>query len=187
MDLFTKNKYMGWAIIGLVALNLATIISMWAMYASQVDNSPAPADMRTGFRPGMIEQEAGFTDQQLAEFQQLRQHHHSQMMECRNQITGLRLRIIDEIFSPMPNHIAIDQMIREIGALQAEAEKLTADHIHNVLQMSNPEQRVRLKELFRSMMNDLRRPHHRMGPGRGKGYGPGRGMGPMRQGRPPMN
>jgi Spy/CpxP family protein refolding chaperone len=125
----------------------------------------------------MIEQEAGFTDQQLADFQQLRQHHHSQMIAYRNEITELRLQIIDQVFSPVPDHQAIERMTAQIGALHTEAERLTADHIHNVLEMSNPEQRTRLRELFRSMMNDLRRPHPRMGPGRGRGFGPGMGRG----------
>lgn len=148
MDLIKQNKFIGIIIAILVALNIFSISALWIQ--SGKINPPPPAE--SGNPPilpvKLMQEELGFTNEQVQKYTDLRNAHRHQLKEVNDELTALSIHIADEIFAPEPNDKLVDSLAENIGNLHTKIELLRYDHFKSLAQICNAEQKKKLHPIL---------------------------------------
>ncbi len=167
MDMFTKNRFTFWMILILLLCNIAAVIMI--LTDKKGPRSGPPRRDRSGHNErtlGLLQQELGFTDQQIEQYDLLRQAHAQQTESIIHELQQLKKSMMDEILTGNPDFDRVQQTSKRIGELQAEVEEITFVHFLDLKELCGEEQVQQLKELIATF--------HRKN-----------AMSPQRQGRPP--
>ncbi len=169
MDFFKKNKVAGTIIILLVVLNIVLITMFWL----REFRHPAFAlrDLPRKDRPermiGFFQRELELTDDQAAKYDTLRQAFFSEMQPIVKEIHNLRIGLTDAIFAENQDEAQVRGLINQIAELEKKRELTMFSHVNQVRAICKPEQRIKLKDLMRDVMIQIRpeirggRPEHR--------------------------
>ena len=159
-----KNKFIGYAVIGLAILNIALLTFIWFGFGSK--KRPRP------HKEGMIflEQELNLTPEQQTKLEQLRNEHFEEMKELTKSSREAR-RELHNLWSKEVADDKVKSLTDQIGELQSQIERTTFNHFADVRALCNEEQ----SKIFDGMIKDILRQGERRGP---------MGGGPPPNGRP---
>jgi Spy/CpxP family protein refolding chaperone len=162
-----KRKLLVLGIIILVIANisaLATIVFNRCFKSEETYPSPGP---RHSF--AFLRRELSLTEDQMTQLEAQRASFDKQIDRIKVKLREKRKALMDELRASAPDTARIDQLIDEIGTLQAEMQKQAIQHMLQEKAMLTPEQR----EKFFSMFEEY---FHRRGmmprPGRIRPRGP---------------
>jgi len=180
----TRNRLLIWAVLILLAVNIATIISALRnsgrVRAEEMVRSEAMSDARVM----LFREQLQLDDRQNREFIQLNRTFNQRAGRMAGRLDILRRSMIEELAKPEPDMQKVGNITDEIGSIHSSLKQETADYYLGLKSVCTPEQQERLKEMFvvmsdpESDLNQLRR--GQMGPGpaeRGRMRGMGRGRG----------
>ncbi|MBE0674693.1 MAG: periplasmic heavy metal sensor [Bacteroidales bacterium] len=182
----TRNRLLIWAVLILLGINIATIVSALSysgrMRADEKSRAEAMVDQRMLFFRDHLQ----LTEEQMKEFAGINRAFNQEARRTTSRLEMLRRNMVDELAGNEPDMQKIESITEEIGLLHRELKMSTANYYLNLKSACNPLQQELLKEMFMMMsdpesdMNDLRRGPMGPGPGgRGRNMrGMGRGMGP---------
>lgn len=150
MDFFTKKKLTTWAIVILVILNLSTLATLWFLELKRPPLLPSPRSGIGDVQP-FLRRKLGLSEEQERQFRELRQRHFDRTNAMMDEIHQLKKEVMAELFVPQPDVEKVRRLSDEIGARQAELERLLFFHFQDLKAVCKPKQR----EKFRALMNDL--------------------------------
>src|SRR6478735_3521171 len=78
----SKNKILIWAVILLVVVNIAVLVTIWLTHHKQRPNKGTPADY--------LVKELGLNNEQQSKLRSLAQEHHEQSLDLREKIKEAR-------------------------------------------------------------------------------------------------
>ena len=183
MDLQKKYRVMLWVAVALLALNVATIASLF--YHTRMGNDAATVDRPEELNSEMeaIRAEMGarfFRDQlmldsaQMGQFREINRKYNRSTHFIARELEFLRRDMVDVLGSDQPDTLKLNKIHNQIGKNHAELKRLTSDYYLEMKAVCTPEQQKILQEVFRGMVDREVPP----GPGRGMGRGrPYRGGG----------
>ena len=174
MDAFSKNKYLFWAVIILIILNIVMITGFFLERHHRHERPEMqfpPMINPEGFHSqDFISHELQFNDDQRKLFIQLTTKHFETISKLMDSISQKRKVIFDETFSQTPDSNKLNLLANEIGALHSEIEKSNYDHFSKLKGFCSDDQIAKLKNLMSEIIK-LKPPMH-MPPGPGCGGGP---------------
>lgn len=147
------NKVPGiwkWTVVILFILNLALLATIWfkpsARYAADRMRPEQPNEL--------IERNLHFTDQQVSEFDILRERHHDSIMMLQRQGQQLRKEYFDNLKHPeTADSATLQTLVDAIGENQEQIEFVTFRHFRQVRALCDDKQ----KETFDKIINDVLR------------------------------
>jgi hypothetical protein len=192
MDAFLKNKYLFWAVIVLIALNIVLISMFWFGRKHNEHRPPMPppmmnqgpmADMHNKME--FIKRELELNQEQQKQFFEKGEEHFKKSQEIMKKIADTRIQLVNETFADNTNADLAKKFATEIGALHAELENLNTSHFADLRKICNSEQIQKFKELMKEVFTS--RPPmniHPMGRGPGRPDCPEGDCGPGKHDRP---
>jgi hypothetical protein len=182
--MMTRNRILIWAVLILLAVNIATVISALRysgrVRSDELARSEAMADARVMFFTERLQ----LDERQNREFIQLNRTFNQRAGRKASRLDVLRRNMIEELARPEPDMEKVGSITEEIGLVHSALKQETATYYLDLKNVCTPEQQERLREMFMVMsdpesdINQLRR--GQMGPGpaeRGRMRGMGRGRG----------
>ncbi|WP_298518348.1 periplasmic heavy metal sensor [uncultured Kordia sp.] len=116
-----------------------------------------------GPNPGkFIAKELQFDATQMAQFSEMNDAHHEEMMGISREIKELKDQLFAEISSTTVNEAKIDDITRRIGDREREKDLKTFYHFKEVQKICTDEQRTR----FNTIVQESLKRHGRRGKGR---------------------
>jgi hypothetical protein len=182
MDWLTKQKTYIWAIVVLVLINIATLVTLWL-------GRPAPPPIDKNGRPdnnNFLRNELGLNNDQENKFQLLRKSLFDSMDVINKQIWTKKMEIHDQAFNPNPDTQKVNNLLGQIASLQVLSEKLLFNHFSGLKNILSPGQLIQFNKIISrpDMVNGPRNPGEFPPPGQPAGMPPHPGE-PPHAGMPP--
>jgi len=144
MDWLTKQKTQAWAIVVLVIINIATLVTLWM-------SRPALPPMFINGRPdnnNFLKNELGLNTDQESKFQLLRKSLFDSMNVINKQIWTKKLEIHDQAFNPNPDIQKVNNLLQQIASLQVLSEKLLFNHFAGLKNILSPDQLIKFNKII---------------------------------------
>lgn len=152
MDLIKQNKFIGWVIAILVALNVFTIAIIWTLSIDGHHPSPVSSDVPPPSAPALLMQrEIGLSKDQTKQYEQLREKHKEKMKGINDELDVFKLQLADEIFNPDFTEKQVDALAGKIGLLQSKLEKMRFNHFRELALLCDKEQKEKLRPILREV------------------------------------
>jgi protein CpxP len=177
MNFFTKIRVTTWIIGLLVLLNVLTLGTIWFQQFRRPPAPPPLQDQRSENQQRFLERELGLTEQQSQQFQTLRKQFFLQSNAIMQAIHQLRKTMTDELFSSSPDTQKAQKLAEEIGAKQAEQERLSFNHFLELKAVCQPAQQEKFQALMRDLLEMMKPPELLGPPGEARPGEPPRGPG----------
>jgi periplasmic protein CpxP/Spy len=140
-----KNSGLKYLVAIALIINAATLIFFWY-------NRP-PQEGRSGAKPGdLLIKELKMDDQQVTQFNLLRDQHHKAHDSLLQLITNQRQLLYNQ------KQAANDTILQKIGLLQAEIEHITYAHFMGVRKICTPEQQIQWDRLLEKTVQNILTP-----------------------------
>jgi len=157
MNPTNKYRILIWIIVILVATNLSTIGSFYYHRISeaktpetkQENQNAIPGEQRTRF----FRDQLNLNDEQLDQFRENNRTFNRTARGIEMNLTQLREDLITELGKQNPDSARLDQMAIEVGNNHRELKQVTTSFYLDMKKICTPEQKVKLHELFQSMLN----------------------------------
>lgn len=162
-----ENKYriLVWVIVILVATNLSMGFSF--LYHKQQDKKLAekteqqaielPAQQRTRF----FREQLNLQPEQMDVFRELNRDFNRTAWQINHQLESLRIEMVREMGIENPDKQRLENISEEIGALHTQLKNETIDYYLAMKEQCNDEQKIKLNEIFISVLQrneDVRLP-----------------------------
>ncbi|MCP4569255.1 MAG: periplasmic heavy metal sensor [FCB group bacterium] len=154
--MYEKNKFLLWAIVALIILNMGSLGLLWYKEVIKPTKPALPAE-RQGNPNKFLEMELQLTEDQVEAFRELRQQHERETQEIRRDIHRLSKDIVDELFRPQSDTALVTILSDEIGRKQAEFERVLYSHFDGLKQVCRPDQQEKLRGLLFEMLERTKR------------------------------
>jgi periplasmic protein CpxP/Spy len=174
MDIFSKQKLVGWLIIVLIVTNVLTLSIIWFKELNRKQPASPPPPPREQVNKYLDEQ-LNLSPEQKELFNKYREQHADTTRMFNDKIAFLKREILLETFKDNPDKNKIHDLIGKMGGVQKDYEEFLFRHFKNLESVCDPQQKEILKRIFLSSFNAQIRP-----PRRNEGGPP-----PPRQGGPP--
>lgn len=161
---FSKTRVLAWIIIGLVALNVATVTVIYMRMnnsqrgmaeSGQMFGRQGPkrfAGRQGEFGGRAIREKLGFSDPQMDSFHLIHQHFRQRTNDISTQIHKHRQRMIELMDANVVDKQALDALSDSIGLQHSLLRKELVAYYINLRAMCNDEQKKLLLELFKTQM-----------------------------------
>ncbi len=164
MDIYSKNKYLFWAVIILIVLNIILITITSGIYFDR--KMPPPFKPNNEMKPDkshlkeFIINEIDMDDNQKEMFSKIMDEHFNNFDNKMKEINLKRNQVFDEIFSENYDSSKIEILFTDFERLHSEMEKINFEHFIKLKSIFNKDQNVKLKKLFSEIFvhKDRRRP-----------------------------
>ncbi|KAA3661769.1 MAG: hypothetical protein DWQ10_03880 [Calditrichaeota bacterium] len=188
MDIFKQKRYLSYAVLALLLMNITILVLLW------VGRPGGPKPQRALKNPvedngrlqQLLKKELGFDETQSKRYLTLRQEHREQTRRLEDEIRKLRSGMFDEVLKDNPQPMLSDSLLKLVQEKEAMREQLTFQHFLDLKNLCGPEQQNKLKLLMREALRQNPPPGMEAGgpppPRRGDGQHPPR---PSRGDRPP--
>lgn len=167
----TRDRLLIWAVLLLLAINIATIITAVRHSAKSKPADSQNTQVIDNARQMFFRDQLGLTDLQEREFARLNRSFSQDARRISSKLGQLRIEMIDELSKAEPDMQVIEKITVEIGSLHKELKKETAGFYMGMKAVCTTEQQKQLKVIFMLMsdpegdLNFLRRgPMMRGGP-----------------------
>ncbi len=155
-----NSKFNAFALIVLVLLNIVTVAALLLkqpeQHATEIIMPPGPD--RPHGPPGhkgpgnFIVNELELNEEQRAQFDALKETHHTTMKGIHDQVKAKKEALFEAIGGDEATATAIAQ---EIGALQTQLEMATYQHFTALRNICTPEQQTKLDGLMKEIMRHM--------------------------------
>lgn len=143
----TNNKYTKWIIGILVLLNLVLLSVLFFP-------KPDQQEERGRRNPNnFLKKELNLTDAQLVQFKELRKTHFETSKEILKDIRTLKNEMLEAIAAASPDTLRANNLAEQIGLKETAKEKLLVQHYLELQEVCAPEQREKLKRVFKKAMS----------------------------------
>jgi Spy/CpxP family protein refolding chaperone len=151
MDYFSKNKISLWIIAILVLMNLFTLSTIW-FKDIRLPFAPPPetGHRREGLR--ILEKELNLSVEQITLFKEIRKQHFDKRKRLQEEVHTLRGELMDELFKPEPDTVAIKMLAVQIGAKETEKEQCMFEHFMELKSACTPEQQGKFESLMKKVL-----------------------------------
>jgi len=153
MDVFSKNKFLFWAMAILVVLNLTLITILAVGHFCHREHPPMcqPLDMRPDkfHAKDFISHELKLDETQKNQFEAILDSHFVLVDKIMEQIMKKRDEKFEKIFSNNSDEAQIGALAGEIGNLYKDLEIANSTHFLQLKKIIKPEQVDKLKELLK--------------------------------------
>lgn len=173
-----KSKILIFAVV-IVAVLALSLLSTVA-YLRWFDHGRAPTPRRAASPSMLLRGELALTEAQTAELEALRASFDEGAEAARNELRERRRALMEELRAVAPDTVRIDQLVEEIGSLQATLEKQVIRHMLREQAVLTPEQREQFLSMFHKRFQE--REGMPWGRGMGKRGRDHRPAGPNRKG-----
>jgi uncharacterized membrane protein len=171
----SKTRILIWAIIILIAINMATIISA-VVYSSggkgaEVEIEDVPFNQRAEF----FHQQLGLTPGQRDRFTELNRDFNRDGRLITSRMNSLRHQMISEMAERDPDGKKLDRICEDIGDLHTQLKGATIEYYLEMKDVCDTAQQDRLNRLFEIMLNSggdmerIRQGNRRQGRMQGRG------------------
>ena len=148
MDIFTKKCVTFWIIFLLVVLNISTVSMLWLNQNRGPGAPPPRGKERQDHRTlEFLQRELDLTDEQILQYNQLRQEHAEQTRVLINDIRRLKQEMMDEMFYDEPDTTKAMEIANLISKKQTEVERITFNHFLDLKELCGMEQVDKLRGL----------------------------------------
>jgi len=151
-----KNTYriLIWVVVILAATNLSMGISFW--YHRQQDKKAVEAqkqqvEMPSEQRTRFFREQLNLGPDQLDSFRNLNRNYNRSAHQISNQLSDLRIEMVEEMGKNDPDSLKLHSISSEIGELHKSLKELTIDYYLDMKEVCNQDQQDKLKEIFLSM------------------------------------
>jgi len=175
MDIFSKQKLVGWLLVVLIVTNALTLSIIWfkELNRKQPETpSPPPREQVNNY----LDVQLNLSPEQKELFKKYREQHADTTRMFNDKIAFLKREILLETFKDNPDKNKIHDLIGKMGGVQKDYEEFLFRHFKNLESVCNPQQKEILKRIFLSSFNAQIRPLRRNGeeppPPRGDGPPP---------------
>lgn len=142
MDYFTKNKVLFWCVIVLILLNMASLGSFWMKKPPLGPPSGLPP-MPGGQK--VMEERLGLSDQQVQQFEQIRNDHFTETIPLQEEMHKLRLELLEEIFVTTPEEAKIQEILKTLEQKSGQFEAGLLQHFQQLKNVCDQQQTEALK------------------------------------------
>lgn len=152
MASFTRNKIYVF-LIGILLISNLTLVAFF------VWNKPPKKEIRRD-RPGSYMKEAlkndvGFTDQQMAQFEQMASQHKEKMKPLFEDISKTKESFYQMLTMPATPDSVLNMAAKEIGNKQQQIDLKIFMHFQNIRQLCEPEQRPAFDSLVQRVVHRM--------------------------------
>lgn len=145
-----KSKLLTIAVLGLLLLNLGILAMIWFR--------PGPPH-GPGERPdAFLIRELSLNAEQVAKFQELKEAHHSAMVELQKKDRHLHDEFFQLLKGDTPDRSGAIALSDSMSAIRVQMEMLTFDHFAEVRKLCTPEQQKKFSEIIDDMFRRITRP-----------------------------
>jgi Spy/CpxP family protein refolding chaperone len=148
MNIFAKNRFMVVALVLLVILNITTLTFMWI----RMQHPPGPPQPNQHENPDRVirflRQELQLDNQQIEAFMQQRRQHRVAARRINNEIHELKQEMLNELFQNQPDTVKVNGLVEAIAIKQKDVERLTFEHLRNLIKICGAQQEERLQKLL---------------------------------------
>ncbi len=157
MNATNKYRILIWIIVILVATNLSTIGSFYYYRMNdpkttdlkQEDQKAIPGEQRTRF----FRDQLNLNAEQLDQFRDINRTFNRTARSIEMNLAQLREDLINELGTPNPDSIRLDQMAIEVGNNHSKLKQVTTTFYLDMKKICTAEQQTKLHEIFQSMLN----------------------------------
>lgn len=174
MNYFSKNKWVGIALLFLVLLNLGTLTALWVMR----DNRPAPPANAGSGVVDFIVRELGFDSVQKKQLTLLREEHQQKIKQIRRKNRDAKHVFFELLKDSSLSEEALNKAAVASAEFDAETDKLTFLHFKEIRKICTPEQLQKFDLVIQDVLRMIAPP-----PPDGNPPGPPNGR--RREGPPP--
>ncbi len=163
-----QNKYriLIWVVFILVATNLSMGIS-FLYHKEQESNQKALTEEMNGDMPAQqrtryFREQLDLNSQQVDVFRNLNRNYNRTAGQIQNQLSGLRMEMVNELGKEQPDTLKLDSIANRIGELHKELKKETSSFYLAMKEVSTEEQQKKLHVIFVSLLEkneDVSLPH----------------------------
>ena len=165
MDIFAQKRFMTWAIIILVILNLSALATMlFFVYPKPLPPPPPPQERGQEEVQYFLKKELNLSEEQAKQFRELGEQHNMQSRSVQNETHRFKREIMDELFASQPDTVKVERLANEIGIKEAEKEKLLFHHFMDLASVCDQEQKEKFKALIHDLLDMIRPPEPKKPP-----------------------
>jgi len=155
METKKQNKLLKIAALILLLANIGTITTIWITRPTQIKQKrmlykKQDCDKKIGERHYFIEK-LDLSDEQARIFKESKRAHMKRMHFLKDSIRNNKQLIHAELFKQASDTLVINQLTKNIGALNSKFEELTYQHFMDIKLMLEPNQVDRFKELIKEV------------------------------------
>lgn len=152
----TTYRTLIWVVVILLATNLSMAVTF--LYHKQQDKKAAqqtkespvevPAEQRTRF----FREQLNLSLEQVNLFRELNRNYNRTARDITFRLEKLRSEMVDELGKPEPDRELLNSLTKEIGELHTQLKNATIDYYLDMKIICDESQKVKLNEIFKSML-----------------------------------
>ena len=155
MDIFKQKRYLWFAVILLVFMNLTALTLLWmgrpeGRRPQRGPQNPIEEQHRI---QQLLKMELGFDKMQTEQYLNMRQEHRKQARQLNDEIRRLKKEMFDKVLQDNPQPMLSDSLLRLVQEKQANLEQLTFQHFLDLKKLCKPEQQDNLKLLMHDIFH----------------------------------
>lgn len=155
MDIFTKNKFMTWAVVLLTVLNTVLIVLLWTSRNEPPNGREGPPTRERADLNEFIIKELSLDGNQQKQFEELRKQHRQQADKLQQEMKPLRDSLFN--YSANPDAGRVNALTQGIGSRQAQLELITHNHFKSLRDICNEEQKKKFDEIINDVLKIMAR------------------------------
>lgn len=173
----TKNRWMLWAVLVLLVMNVSTWVTIYVhsreeKQGEQEENRTIPGDVTGRFSGRYFREALGLSQAQMAEFTRFNPQFRHAARQINFDLLSLRTRMLDELSKPSCDTVRLNMLSDSIGICHSMLKRETYRYYLEFRAVCTEEQQVKLREIFNEAFDLNARPG---GYGQGGPGGSGRG------------
>lgn len=153
----SQLKFWKWVVLLLAVLNICLLVSIWLKQGSSPSDEmhrPPNGEKAADF---LIEQ-LKFTQQQLADFEKLKEEHHKAIDSLREISKEVHHSFFDNLKNEKPDTAKVNELAIAIANTQTQIEKVTFNHFKKVRNLCDEKQKAKFDEIIQEVLKRMARP-----------------------------
>lgn len=151
MNYFSKNRIWGLAVLLLVLVNIATLVTFWIMKGTNPFNQEGPRKEVVDF----IVTELKLDSSQKKQFIFLKEEHQQQIRTIKDSIRKAKDDLFGLLKDPNASEESIASASKITAALEAEIDQVTFRHFQKLRKICSPEQQKKFDEIIDRVVHSI--------------------------------
>ena len=148
MDLTNQTKFKNIMIAALLIINIVCISALWMQISKRNDAPlPPPPAGNAGAVP-LMQRELGLTPEQTKQMEKIHSDKVQALRNCNDSLDLLKKQFIEMIAQPGTDSAKVNQLIEQIGAMEAKTQILRLQLFNQLNSLCTPEQKQKLHPIL---------------------------------------
>lgn len=169
MEAKTKKTLLIFTVIILLVINISALITIFynnnIKEERQLERNEIQSEMEIRGMHRFLKEELMLSEEQYNLFRETYQENIGASYEIAQKLNIKRQEMIEEIAKINPNYENLDKIAHEIGELHYQLKTLTINHLLQLKEICNEDQRESLNKLYYRMLYNPEFESNRRGPG----------------------